>query len=405
MRHAQQLDWRKTAKARKEKDHVIRRGTGGERTAILKPKNIPTLVASVDPSNRRATPIRPLGAASSATACNRAAGGTLLDMTELTKVVEHTDKHIRVQAGLRVADLIEILAARGQEVPGCMDLADRTIGGAVASASFGPSCAGDGAIFARNVTAMRVVTPEGRLIEVDESRPELLRVFRLSYGLLGVIADVTLRVRPAQSFVRKHRKMPTEAFANAMSDIAESPEGLKFFLMPFRGQVYTETRRFGDGQTKAKRLSWKFKDWGETTVLPEHLWRSVEPRSDHRRTVLADRPGTGCRPESFQQSTGYADGTVQDEALGATSSRLPRPTLKYSTWCFPASRFWPGRTGLSGVRARLLSGENRFRCDMPATGFRLAADRSALLSPSFDEAMIALRVVSTPHRQWEDFRA
>ena len=38
-----------------------------------------------------------------------------------------------------------------------------------------------------------------------------------------------------------------------------------------------------------------------------------------------------------------------------------------------------------------------------AAGFLLARDRSALLSPTFDESMFALRTVSTPSKGWEDF--
>ena len=40
---------------------------------------------------------------------------------------------------------------------------------------------------------------------------------------------------------------------------------------------------------------------------------------------------------------------------------------------------------------------------MPAVGYRVAQDNSALLSPSFDEPLIALQTISTQKRGWEDF--
>ena len=401
MRNAQLIDWRKSAKSRKEKDHVIQRGAAGERTAIVKPKNMPTLVATLDPHKRRAAPMRPLGAGSAATACNRAAGGTIVDMTAMTKVIAHDDKAIRVQAGLSIGALIDVLAARGQEVPGCIDLTDRTVGGAIASASFGPSCLDDGALFARNVIAMKVITPDGRVIEIDGSRKELLNVFRLSYGLLGFIAEATLRVRPARSFVRKYKKMPTEAFATSLASITESPVGLKYFLMPFRGQVYTELRRFDDGQKRPNRLPWKLKDWGETTVLPTICGglSSLVPISSVRYSLIDQVQGVG---QSLLNNRLVAGGTAHDETLGSTSARLPRPPLKYSTWCFPAADFGIVIQAYQAF-ARDYYRNHRFRCDMPAMGYRLAADRSALLSPSFDEPMMALRVISSPDRHWEDY--
>ena len=44
-----------------------------------------------------------------------------------------------------------------------------------------------------------------------------------------------------------------------------------------------------------------------------------------------------------------------------------------------------------------------YRCDMPAVGYRVAMDNSALLSPSFEEPLIALQTISTQKRGWEDF--
>ncbi|MEO1034066.1 MAG: FAD-binding oxidoreductase [Pseudomonadota bacterium] len=401
MRNAQLIDWRRSAKTRKQKDYTIRRGVAGERTAIVKPKNIATLLGLVSPENRRSAPLRPLGAGSATTACNTAVGGTLIDMTEMTKVIEHRDEFIRVQAGLRIADLIETLSKRGHEVPGCLDLTDRTVGGAIASASFGPSCLDDGALFARNVIAMTVVTPDGKLLKIDQTRKELLNVFRMSYGLLGIIAEVTLKIRPARVFVRKHKRMSVEEFAVALDRLEGSPMGLKYYLMPFKGQVYTEMRRFDDKPAKSNRISWKLKDWGESTVLPTICGRlsSIVPISSVRYSLIDQVHGVG---QSLLNNRLVEGGTTHDETLGSSSSRLPRPPLKYSTWCFPAAD--------AGIVVQAYQAfcrdyyrANRFRCDMPAVGFRLAADRSALLSPSFDEPMLALRAISTPHRQWEDF--
>ena len=45
----------------------------------------------------------------------------------------------------------------------------------------------------------------------------------------------------------------------------------------------------------------------------------------------------------------------------------------------------------------------RYRCDMPAVGYRLCKDPRAILSPSFDEPMIALTTASTQMQGWDDF--
>ncbi len=401
MRNAELIDWRKSAHQRKQKDYTIQRGVAGERTAIVKPKNVSTLLAALNPAKHRATPIRPLGAGSATTACNTAVGGTLVDMTDLTKIIDISDDSVTVQAGLKLGDLIQTLAARGREVPGCLDLVDRTVGGAVSSACFGPSCVEDGALFARNITAMKVVRPDGKLLVIDQSRRELLNVFRMSYGLLGFIVEVRLKTRPIQSFIRKHKRLSLEEFAVAVDKLASSRVGMKFYLMPFRGQVYTELRRFDDSSARVKRLPWKLKDWGETAVLPTICGRlnAIVPISSVRYSLIDQVQGMG---QSILNNRLVEGGTTEDETAGATSSRLPRPPLKYSTWCFPAADFGIVVQAYQAFCIEYYR-KTRYRCDLPAVGFRLATDRSALLSPSFDEPMMALRAVSTPHRQWEDF--
>ena len=48
------------------------------------------------------------------------------------------------------------------------------------------------------VAAMKIVTPNGDLVVDRESDPELLQAARSSYGLFGIVVEVTLRVKPLQ---------------------------------------------------------------------------------------------------------------------------------------------------------------------------------------------------------------
>jgi hypothetical protein len=89
------------------------------------------------------------------------------------------------------------------------------------------------------------------------------------------------------------------------------------------------------------------------------------------------------------------------QSLRVTGAQSTSP-LQYSTWCFPATDFSVVAKAYESFCLDTYS-NTRFRCDMPTVGFLLARDRSALLSPTFDEPMFALRAVSTPCRGWEDF--
>jgi hypothetical protein len=74
----------------------------------------------------------------------------------------------------------------------------------------------------------------------------------------------------------------------------------------------------------------------------------------------------------------------------------------YSTWCFPAANFSMVVKAYRDFCDKMYA-ESSYRCDMPAAGYRLGRDSTSLLSPSFDEPMIALTSASTQEKGWNDF--
>ena len=94
--------------------------------------------------------------------------------------------------------------------------------------------------------------------------------------------------------------------------------------------------------------------------------------------------------------------TSNNVAATGRRRRQKQNKLLYSTWCFPAMDFSLVVKAYVEFCQRTLR-ENGYRCDMPAVGFRVSKDSSALLSPSFDEPMFALQTVSTQRSGWDDF--
>ena len=66
----------------------------------------------------------------------------------------------------------------GLELAGSHDLMSRTVGGAVAGACIGPAFGDDGAFFASQVKSIRVITPNGKSIEIRPNQHNLLNTFR-----------------------------------------------------------------------------------------------------------------------------------------------------------------------------------------------------------------------------------
>jgi hypothetical protein len=369
---------------------------------ITRPANLKELMECLDPLSRFATPIRPMGANSASTDCNASSAGTVIDMTGMDKIIniDAYNDTVKVQAGVRLGVLAEKLAMQGLELAGSHDLMERTVGGAIAGGCVGPSIADDGAFFASQVIALKIVTAGGKISKVVDDKRKLLHAFRLSYGMLGVIFEATLKVRPVRSFVATHRRCSIKQFAAAAESLSKIDVGVKFYLMPFRDRVYLDLRRYSPEARATRKIPWKLKEWGESTVLP-HIFKSIS------RIV----PVSGMRYRIIDEISKATQGIVNNRmvnsgsnstANNSKSGRDRSKPLQYSTWLFPAADFAIVVQTYCDFCLRIQK-KNGFRCDMPTVGFRLSRDQSAILSPSFDEPMFALRAVTTQIKGWEDF--
>ena len=223
---------------------------------------------------------------------------------------------------------------------------------------------------------------------------------RSSYGLLGIICEATLSVRPISTFTASHRRVSIDRFASAIDTIARSDAGLKFYLLPYRDAVYLDLRRYENAPDNAYKAPWKLKDWGESTVLPQ-VFKSLN------RVV----PIPSVRYRLIDSISAATQGLVNtrlvrsgNHASMGTSHRKRRKAnqMMRSTWCFPAADFSIVLRAYHEFCLRIFE-QSGYRCDMPAVGYRIARDPAALLSPSFDEPVIALQSLSTQKQGWEDF--
>jgi hypothetical protein len=192
--------------------------------------------------------------------------------------------------------------------------------------------------------------------------------------------------------------MRIDDFCKVVDRISNAPVGFRFALMPHRDRVYLDLRRYATDAGDTRNMPWKIKDWGESTVLP-HMCRSLNRllpiQSVRYRVIDTVTEATQGIVNSRFVRTGN-NGTMQ----GRTASSIRR--IQYSTWCFPATDF------ALVVKAycdfcKSTYERTGYRCDVPAIGYRIARDDTNLLSPSHDEAMIALQTTSTQLAGWEDF--
>lgn len=131
--------------------------------------------------------------------------GVAVDLRRLSQVVDYParDMTVTVQAGITIARLREMLASEHQRLPVDVPNAERaTLGGALATNSSGPRRFGFGSL-RDYVIGISVINDEGQDVKAggrvvkNVAGYDLCKLFIGSLGTLGIIHQVTLKLRPA----------------------------------------------------------------------------------------------------------------------------------------------------------------------------------------------------------------
>jgi len=368
------------------------------RLVRTQPKSAEDLAKILTTPGKYPSPVRPVGSGSSVTRCTQTAAGTLVDMTGLNRVLELTAKTVTVQAGIRLRDLAEHLAHDNLElVGGCVD-PDRTVGGAISGGSLGARLLGDGAQLASSVCHVTLINGEGRRVEVGEKLPDLLALVRMSYGLLGIVYAVKLRIRPIRMYSISHNNTDFDDFVGMLPNLMAVQAAVRASLFPFRNRVHVELRYPNDEDQPVKMLPWKLRNWATQSALPKVV-RSVGLMIPvkHLRDPVIDSV-----TEATHTLSGYANsGSNAMEQTGSFTRSMLLQKPESCTWFFPLeqlSAVIPAyRTFCEDYYRR-----TGYRCDLPAEVWRINQDQASLLSPSYDSAGFGLKNVSTKVDGWDD---
>lgn len=368
---------------------------------VVRPQSSEDIVDAMSDARRFPSPVRPLGSNSATSRCNAAHRGTVLDMTALDRLVDLTKETVTVQAGMRLRDLAATLGEAGYELSGSAESSDRTVGGAVSSGCLAAGIPGMDESLAASVCSVSLITADGSRLAVGPKLPKLLPLVRMSYGLLGSLETVELRIRPIRAHAIRNRKFSFKELALFMPRLMRAKAGIKIHLLPFRDTAYVELRHLESGGRAARALPWKIRDWACNAVAPSVV-RSVGKVVPIRglRDPLVDSVNEAT--QMFMNTGAFEIGSNAAEQSGRFRA-LGRPQgVRSCTWLFPARGF---RKVLIAYQ-RLCTHYYRasgYRCDLPAIAWRIEKDTSALLSPTHDRAAIAIQFRSTVKHGWEEY--
>ena len=291
---------------------------------------------------------------------------------------------VKVEAGIRLADLNERLHERGRALENLGDIDRQTLAGAISTATHGTG-AGLRNLSAQ-VEAIELVTADGQLRAISPagSAEELLAA-RVGLGALGAIYSVTLRTLPAFTLHRVDTPRPLSEVIARFDEPAEANDHFEFFVFPHTEAALTIERNRSE---LAPRPRGALRAWASDVVV-ENTLGDLALRLTKRRPSMIPRLSRGA-------ARLMAQGERLDRSyrIFANERRIRFTEMEYAL---------PRERGPEALRRVLeLIGRRRFEVAMPIECRVVAAD-DALLSPSHERASAYIAVHQYRGMQWRPY--
>lgn len=367
--------------------------------ALVKPTTIAEVQAIVRDSVRYPSPVRAKGSHHSMTGCIVADQGTVLDMTGLDRIIEidAQRKTLKVQAGARLLPVAKALAQQNLQFYVNAEVGDLTMGSAACCATKDASCYANehGAYEFGQASSyaigFKVVDWRGEILEVDEQHnAELLPALRSSYGLLGIVCEVTFLIKTLAPLRFSHTEYSLEEFASHAATLFETRDSHMLYLFPFLERVIIERRSYGWGEVEHESRRWWLRNKLRTVIpvlvrnlrlLPRQLRNDALNAYSRVLIKLMTLTLHGAKSSAADQIIDYG------EEPGMSG-------YAFSIWGFPIARF-PTILREYVAFCREYYARTGFRCDLPNVGFGVRQDRSALFSYSREGHSFTLDPVSS----------
>lgn len=374
--------------------------------AYARPRSIPDVVQAVRDRGRHPSPVRALGSRHSVAACTAADGGTVVDMRGMNRILDIGPDHVRVQAGALYIDVAAALEARRLQFHVNTEIGNLTAGSAACcgtkDAAFTIGEQEEFGQVGSYVSAVTLVTASGEVVDVREDRdPELMALVRSSYGLVGIVAEVTFRVKPLQALAVSHRMYGLEDFLAALPDLRRQHQSLMMYILPASRTVLVELRSYRPDLPAVRRWPWRLRNfvWASAAPLAAAVATRVIPSSPLRHALL--QAGGRALQEIVPHVIRQPD-TVPSAQIIRYPPQGGLRAYVFTFWAFPEATypdvlrqycdFYVGHERRTGYRPNLLT-----------VGYRVNQDRSSLLSYSADGPVITIDPVSTGDPGWEGF--
>ncbi|HMJ04625.1 MAG TPA: FAD-binding oxidoreductase [Chthoniobacterales bacterium] len=368
-------------------------------SVVVRPTSEQELVAIVKDSARYPTPVRAAGSSHSTTRCVVSEPGTKVDMRGMNRILQIGRDTVVAQAGALYIDVAKELQKHGLQFYVNIELGNLSMGAAACTHTKDAAFAGEYGIVCSYAIGFKAVLPSGDILVVTEEQPELLQAMRTSFGLLGLIFEVTFRVKPLKAMAFHHENFTVDEFERQLPALRARGESIMYYLFPFQDRIAVEFRKYVDEAQPATSLAWKIRNFAWGTMVPG-LGAAIRTFVPARmRYALYEGLGTVSRVLLNVIRDGHS--YPADQMI-----RYPEKPgfakYTFSIWAFPEENF-PQSLRRYYAFCREHYRTHGYRCDMLNVGYRIFQDQSSLFSYPFHGTVMTLDPVSTAGPGWFEF--
>jgi FAD/FMN-containing dehydrogenase len=373
---------------------------------LVYPQSVGEIQAILRDAEHYPSPIRAMGSYHSLTPC-ASSDGTIVNMSQMKNIIaiDTASSTFTAQAGLQMIEASRALREQNLQMMLNIEIGNMTLGSAACCHS---KDALDGIEFGQvssYVAGMKWVTPGGDLAEASEAHnPDLLRIMRSSYGLCGIIYEVTLRVKPIEALHLTYLPRPVDELTQEEVDqLLDASEGLICWTVG-RTAIFQQRFRINEPgilaslQAAVRHRLWNF----QTASLSRIIDRFIEDKS-LRTAVEQGNFDAEKLLFSMLHLTGGITLLAPDKTIDYHETP-PEARYAFTFWAFPRSQW------LATYRAYLDFADEYFkstgfRCNMPLGAYHVRRDTSSLLSYTYDEEVFSIDPIhaSTDDTAWHAF--
>jgi FAD binding domain len=369
---------------------------------VVEAKTVGEIVAVLKDPVKYPSPVRAVGSNHSTTQCGAADGGTLIKMSGMNRILEIGPDSVTAEGGAIYIDIAQELQKKNLQFYVNTEIGNLSAGSAACAGTKDSSMPGEYGQVGSYITRIKMVLPSGELLEVSDAQPELMQMLRSSYGLFGIVYEVTFKVRPIQPMAVHHKTFTLDEFIAKLPELKKLGQSMMYYMFPFENLITVEFRKYNPGAAGDPD--------SHVWPLRNYMWGTSGPavcaQAEHDVTIPAVRykiiDGVSALWRFNLENLITSENTVATDQMIRYPGTGGASKYTFSLWAFPAE-IYP--TVLAGhfEWSRRYYETTGYRTNMLYVGYSILKDQQSLFSYSYDGDVMTIDPVSTANPGWNSF--